>query len=151
MFCCFVYVTFSLSIFICHHRSSILFMFFVCLFSISFCLWGFLCLIVFVVVFVLLMLFFFVVSLFYAFLFPPWSTSVSHFIWGRARPCQTSETSCCRSFSNHTFHFAPKTPSLSTASQTFKVFQVFPSKSNFTTIPSLPISASVAKLYQHTT
>lgn len=36
MFCCFVYVTFSLSIFICHHRSSILFMFFVCLFSISF-------------------------------------------------------------------------------------------------------------------
>ena len=50
MFCCFVYVTFSLSIFICHHRSSILFMFFVYLFSISFCLWGFLCLIIFVVV-----------------------------------------------------------------------------------------------------
>ena len=95
--------------------------------------------------------FFSVVFLFYAFLFPPWSTSVSHFIWGRARPGQTSETSCCRSFSNHTFHFAPKTPSLSTASQTFKVFQVFPSKSNFTTIPSLPISASVAKLCKHTT
>ena len=114
-----------------------------------FCLWGFLCLIIFVVVFVCY--FFSVVFLFYAFLFPPWSTSVSHFIWGRARPGQTSETSCCRSFSNHTFHFAPKTPSPSTASQTFKVFQVFPSKSNFTTIPSLPISASVAKLCQHST
>lgn len=36
MFCCFVYVTFSLSIFICHHRSSILFMFFVCLFVFCF-------------------------------------------------------------------------------------------------------------------
>lgn len=59
MFCCFVYVTFSLSIFICHHRSSILFMFFVCLFSISFCLWGFLCLIIFVVVVVFAYVIFF--------------------------------------------------------------------------------------------
>lgn len=59
MFCCFVYVTFSLSIFICHHRSSILFMFFVCLFSISFFLWGFLCLIIFVVVVVFAYVIFF--------------------------------------------------------------------------------------------
>ena len=57
------------------------------------------------------------------------------------------QTNFSWSFPNRTSHNVPKTPSQSTASLTYKIFQVSPSKSNFTTIPSLPISASVAKLY----
>ena len=151
MFCCFVYVTFSLSIFICHHRSSILFMFFVCLFSISFFLWGFLCLIIFVVVVVFAYVIFFPSFSCFMLFFSLPGVHLLAISFGEGPDRVKPQKPVVVDHFPITFHFAPKTPSPSTASQTFKVFQVFPSKSNFTTIPSLPISASVAKLCQHST
>lgn len=78
------------------------------------------------------------------FVFSPCSKSVDHFIWGGARPGQTLQINNSRFSPNHIIlSVLSTTPSLPTPHPSYN-FLVTTSRSNFTTIPSLPISASGA-------